>query len=231
MTTVVHTLRLKISNAVLILGDRPVLVDSGAPGDLPRLERQLAAHGVRLDDLAAIVHTHGHADHVGTTAALINRYAEKHDAPMPVVMHTADAALAAAGKNTKLKPTSPFAYVIRLFTNPPFDSFQPNTEVAQSMRLDEFGVGGTVMSYPGHTPGSVAVILDNGEAVVGDLFRGGFMGGAIAPKVPKQHYFADDRARVADSIRELLHHDISIFHVGHGGPIPGTALRSKWTYS
>jgi hydroxyacylglutathione hydrolase len=228
MSTSVHTLRLKVSNAVLILGDRPILIDSGSPGDLPALERRLAEHRVQISDLAAIIHTHGHADHVGTTAALAERSAAARDDALPIVLHSGDAAMAASGKNTRLKPTSPFAYVIRLFTNPPFDPFVPTTALTDSMRLDAFGVGGSVMAFPGHTPGSVVVLLDSGEAVVGDLFRGGFMGGALAPRIPKQHYFADDRAMVADSIRELLRHDISIFHVGHGGPIPGSALQRKW---
>jgi hydroxyacylglutathione hydrolase len=185
MTTRVHTLRLKVSNAVLVLGDGPILIDSGAPGDLPVLERRLAEHRVRIDDLAAVIHTHGHADHVGTTAALAKRRAVTTDCALPIVMHAGDVAMAASGKNTLLKPTSPFAYVIRLFTNPPFDPFSPTTTTSESLRLDAFGVGATVTPYPGHTPGSVVVLLDSGEAVVGDLFRGGFMGGALAPRIPK----------------------------------------------
>jgi hydroxyacylglutathione hydrolase len=228
MTVSVHTIRLKLSNVTLVLGDRPILIDSGSPGEAPRIQKALAEYGVALGDLAAIVHTHGHADHVGSTHALTVAANTGRDTPLPVLLHGGDVATAAQGRNNTLHPTSPFAYVIRLFTNPPFEPFTPTITVDDRVRLDDYGVPGTILALPGHTEGSVVVVLDSGEAVVGDLFRGGFMGGALAPRIPKPHYFADNRDQVAQSIRSLLDHDISTFHVGHGGPIPGAKVRTKW---
>jgi hydroxyacylglutathione hydrolase len=228
MTISVHTIRLKLSNVTLVLGDRPILIDSGSPGEAPRIQKALAEHGVAVSDLAAIVHTHGHADHVGSTHALTVAANKGRETPLPVLLHGGDVATAAQGHNNTLHPTSPFAYVIRLFTNPPFEPFAPTIAVNDRIRLDNYGVPGTILPLPGHTEGSVVVVLDSGEAVVGDLFRGGFMGGALAPRIPKPHYFADNRNQVAQSIRSLLDHDISTFHVGHGGPIPGVKVRTKW---
>jgi hypothetical protein len=58
-------LRLSISNAYLLLGDRPVLVDTGRPGVEQRLLDSLDQHGIAPAGLALVVLTHGHTDHAG----------------------------------------------------------------------------------------------------------------------------------------------------------------------
>jgi len=58
VTTRVVPLRRQISNAFLLLGERPVLVDAGAPGDTEPLLEQLRGHGVTPDELALLVLTH-----------------------------------------------------------------------------------------------------------------------------------------------------------------------------
>src|SRR5438874_9943320 len=66
---------------ILILGNPagPILVDTGARdpeimqrlgmqghvGEDMRLETALAAHGVAIEDVAAVLHTHCHIDHAG----------------------------------------------------------------------------------------------------------------------------------------------------------------------
>ena len=57
-----------ISNCYLLLGERPVLVDTGAPGDLKRILAALRAQAVEPTQLALIVLTHGHSDHAGCAA-------------------------------------------------------------------------------------------------------------------------------------------------------------------
>lgn len=44
---------------------RPVVVDLGMPSQVPEVAAALRAQGAELEDLAAAVATHGHADHVG----------------------------------------------------------------------------------------------------------------------------------------------------------------------
>lgn len=45
-----------------------VLVDTGKPGDMPRLAHALASAGASFTDVTHIIHTHGHSDHCGSTA-------------------------------------------------------------------------------------------------------------------------------------------------------------------
>lgn len=63
------------SNAYLIEGDPPVLVDCGVKSSRAtgELEAGLGKHGVRLEDLGAILLSHPHYDHAGAAAAIARR--------------------------------------------------------------------------------------------------------------------------------------------------------------
>lgn len=53
------------ANVVLLLGDAPILVDSGFGSDTTALIHWLESQGVVPDQLALVVNTHYHSDHVG----------------------------------------------------------------------------------------------------------------------------------------------------------------------
>ena len=77
-----------ISNCYLLLGERPVLVDTGAPGDLQRILHALKIHRIELNQIALILLTHGHSDHAGGAAELRRRSGAK------IALHSGDAVLA-----------------------------------------------------------------------------------------------------------------------------------------
>src|SRR5690349_20702518 len=66
---------------ILSEGDAITLVDTGYPGDRERLVASLAAVGRRPEDLAAILVTHAHVDHIGSAEHLGSTYG------VPVLMH------------------------------------------------------------------------------------------------------------------------------------------------
>jgi len=63
------------SNAYLLEGDPPVLVDCGVKSSRAtgELEAGLGEHGVRLEDLGAILLSHPHYDHAGAAAQIARR--------------------------------------------------------------------------------------------------------------------------------------------------------------
>jgi glyoxylase-like metal-dependent hydrolase (beta-lactamase superfamily II) len=81
--------------------------------------------------------------------------------------------------------------------------------------LDEYGLAGRVISTPGHTPGSVSVLLDSGEAIVGDMVIGDFFWLLRRPGPP---LIAWDLERNWESARRFLGLSPRIVYVGHGGP-------------
>jgi glyoxylase-like metal-dependent hydrolase (beta-lactamase superfamily II) len=205
-------IRLKNSNAYLIKGSKPILVDTGSPDELPSILRVLEKHHVKPADLSLILHTHGHNDHCGNT------YELKQLSQAAIAIHKADADMLSRGMNEPLIATSLMAKFIRPFVNKPFKGVDANILLEREMDLSIYGVQGRLVFTPGHTSGSISVIVED-EAIVGDIMMGGYLGGIVRPHHPGYHYFADNLAGVRASIEKVLAFSLTKIHVGHGGPL------------
>jgi glyoxylase-like metal-dependent hydrolase (beta-lactamase superfamily II) len=224
--TAVHPIRLRFSNAYLLVGDhRPVLIDTGSRGDARGIQAACAAAGVELRDLALILHTHVHSDHFGNTAGLAAV------AKCSVSYHPKDAILAEQGHNGRLQGVGMRGRILsRLFSNLPFQSRGADLEASEGLRLDEFGVPATILHTPGHTAGSISVLMDSGDAIVGDILMGGYAGGALSPSRPNFHYFADNLSLAMESLDRVLRVSSGRLFVGHGGPLAHEAVL-RWRAS
>jgi hydroxyacylglutathione hydrolase len=212
VTVRVVPLPLSISNAYLLVGDRPVLVDAGKPGEEEKLLDSLHQHGIAPSDLALVALTHGHTDHTGAVNAVSR-------AGVPIAIGAADAGLLERGVNEQLPITGSAGRVLRPFiTRMTFAGASPQVLVREPLRLDPYGVRAAMVPVPGHTAGSCVVLLDDGDAIVGDLVRGGFAFARIRPHHPVRHFFAEDVAGVRRGLDLVLEHDPQQLYVGHGGP-------------
>ena len=146
---------LRLSNAYLIKTRTPILIDTGTYGDMPELERQLIDNGVGVRDLRLVIVTHAHADHAGLASELRQRTGAK------IVLGAGDVDQAGRGKNDDLKPTSFFAGLIKPTIPSNFPEFTPDAPVSEPLDLAPWGIQGKVVQMPGHTPGSVVVVLAN----------------------------------------------------------------------
>jgi hydroxyacylglutathione hydrolase len=213
-------LHLRISQAFLVLGDRPILVDTGGPSDAETILKRLAEQCVRVEDLALILHTHGHQDHCGSTAVLRARTSA------PAAIHSLDAFMARQGHNGPLRFPSLLARLIVRLVDRPFPPFEPDILLAEEASLAAFGVDGRIVFTPGHTAGSISLVLGSGEAIVGDLLVGGYLGGVVRPGQPGYPYAADDLDVLRASVQKVLDLRPSKLFVGHGGPLePGRVQR------
>ncbi len=215
-----HILRLPLSNVYLLTGEHPMLVDSGGPADVVRILDFLQEHEIAPANLGLILVTHGHWDHAGGAAQL--RAVTK----APIAIHRADAGLVRRGSNGPTRPTCLTGCLVRTFINRGYPPFEPDILIDREIDLHEFGVMARLIFTPGHTPGSISVLTEAKEAIVGDLLMGGWFGGKLFPTRPGLHYFADDVAQIRASVRKLLELGPSVVHPGHGGPLdPQAVLR------
>jgi hydroxyacylglutathione hydrolase len=212
VTVRVVPLPLSISNAYLLLGERPVLVDAGRPGEEEKLVDSLHQHGIAPSDLSLVVLTHGHTDHAGSVNAVSG-------AGAPIAIGADDAGLLERGVNERLPITGFPGRILRpVITRMTFAGASPQVLIRKPLRLDPYGIGATMVPVPGHTAGSCVVLLDDGDAIVGDLVRGGFAFARIRPRRPVRHFFAEDVAGVRRGLDLVLEHDPRDLYVGHGGP-------------
>jgi glyoxylase-like metal-dependent hydrolase (beta-lactamase superfamily II) len=89
--------------------------------------------------------------------------------------------------------------------------------------LDDHGVDARIISTPGHTPGSVSVLLDQGDLIAGDMLTGGFLG--LLQYRPSNPPFHDDPELALDSLQAALNLGPHTLHIGHGGPMAAARVQ------
>ena len=211
-------------NSFILVGERPVLVDSGVPGRAPRILAALAGAGFAPGDVSLILITHRHVDHIGGAAAL------RRATGAPVAVHALDAQWLARGDGG---PRPPTGWGARLFEwtgipGRPAEPCEPDLVIDRDFPLDLYGVPGGVVSHtPGHTAGSVSVVLPGGDVLAGDLAIGGVLvlGGLARLGHARKPPYEDDPALVRQSLTRLLDGGASRFYVGHGGPLTAAAVQ------
>jgi hydroxyacylglutathione hydrolase len=211
-------------NAFLLKADKgAILIDTGLPNALGKIKTSLAGLGMGLKDLRLIIVTHGHIDHAGSAKAVADA------SGAPVLVHALDLPYC-QGVAPILRPSGPFGRLFQMTgaIEMPFASFEPDILVSDAGPFDlaRFGVAGQVVLTPGHTPGSVSVLLENGDVFAGDLLASGILLGGIALKGrPKSPPFEEDPKAAAASLTDLLNRGAKRFFLGHGGPLGPAAIR------
>lgn len=216
MNTKCIKIPLRQANAYAILQKKTVLVDTGLPGSWPRIKRVLTRHNVDLKSISLIVVTHAHEDHIGALK-------EIHDAlGVPVMMHAEAVKCYSAGKQAPVVPSNRFGRIFLRLCNTTIshDPLPIAHVITEEMSLEEFGVAAAVMPTPGHTPGSLSIVLPDNTALIGDLLMGSF----VFPRKPNKPFFATDMQAVKASCEELLARGIERFYPGHGGPFSAQAV-------
>lgn len=206
---------LRLSNVFLIRTRRAVLVDSGTIGDMDDLDAALAERGVSTSSVGLVIVTHGHADHAGL-AADIQKLAHAK-----IMLGIGDLSLAAAGHNDDLKPTGFTGAALKPFITSEYPELAADILVRPNEAIDlaPWGIAGKVIEMPGHTPGSIVVLLADHTAFVGDMIAGGALGGLLFPHSPGEHLYQGDPAQNRKNIQTLLDLGVETFYLGHGGPV------------
>ncbi|WP_292518533.1 MBL fold metallo-hydrolase [Methanoculleus sp.] len=213
---------LSLTTAFIVRDHRgALLVDTGNAGDETAILAAMERAGIRPDEVTLILVTHGHPDHCGSADALRARTG------VPVAVHAADAGLMHLGFNGLRFPAGTILRLLGIAGGRTgvFDScgVEPDIIIEGARDLAAFGVRGMAIPTPGHTPGSVSVLVAGGTAIVGDLLSALLPGGR--PRLPLG---TDDPPTARRSIRGLLALGVERIYAAHGGPWSGEEVSRRF---
>lgn len=215
-------IRFSIVNAYLIPAQAGyVLIDTGDPGLTFLLFQALTRNGISPRQIKLIILTHTHFDHIGGLWAI------QAQSGAPVMVHQAEAAVLAAGRVIIPPGVTPLTrmlsllgqWVSRRFHFPGYQAEHIIT--TEELSLHDFGLAGRILHTPGHSPGSISILLDNGDAFTGDLCPNLFPRNFWSYFPP----YADDVTTVYRSWDKLLSAPIKTLYPGHGQPFVVEMLR------
>jgi glyoxylase-like metal-dependent hydrolase (beta-lactamase superfamily II) len=187
------------------------LVDSAAPGMFGWLVKSLRKVGIAPEQLAGVIVTHFHIDHVGTAMALqkcgVPVYAL--EAEVPILMgHVPHSGYGGIGGKIILTAEQ------IIFGKPSFSGVH-SLEVGQRI----FGSTWRVVAAPGHTPGSLALFNEE----TGDLLSGDTLVSDFGFPRANCSLFTANCDELVESALNLMALDPKCIHPGHGKPLPFSA--------
>ncbi|WP_242929080.1 MBL fold metallo-hydrolase [Pontibacter vulgaris] len=212
-------------NCFLIKGEKKhILVDAGLPGSEKTILKQLQKLGIKKEDIDLLIITHGHIDHFGSAKAL------KDELKIPVLMHELDSRALETGKSLRetLKPNKIYWNILkRKLLRDKAIPCTPDIILKgdEEFNLTEWGINGKIAHTPGHTPGTLSIVMDSGDAIIMDLASSGILLGGIAFHSRMKHPpFHDDLEQVKASINRVLSMNTNRFYLGHGHPVTRESL-------
>ena len=221
MKTDIHRLSFGMCNCYLIKEEGLMLVDTGFPNQGEKLLKELKALSLEPQDISLIFLTHGHNDHIASVNEIkkltggkvaINKrekeWVEQALKPLPP-------GIGLWGKilGMMLKMASSQMH----FPGTPVDLVLEDEDFS----LEPYGIHGKIMYTPGHSSGSMSLLLDTGDAFVGDLVMNG-LPMRIGCGMPT---FAEDTDAVKKSWRLLLDSGAKQIYCAHGKSFGADKLR------
>lgn len=219
--TRIHPIALGFDTCYVLESDGVIVVDGGQPRRGRAFVRGMERAGIAPRNVGLILLTHAHWDHMGSASEL------RDITGAPLAVHEREARWVEDGDPPLPPGATPWGrafMAVHRLVMPLIDI--PSAVVDRRLgddvtSLSEFGIPGLVVPTPGHSPGSISVLLETGEAFVGDLAMNR-LPLTLGPGLP---IFADDLHEVRRSWGRLLELPVTKVFPAHGRPFPVDRIR------
>lgn len=196
-----------------------VLIDCGHFNRQNHLQSVLVAHEQDIRDIRYIIVTHTHHDHVGSLAAI------KRISGAKVFVHKEEAMFLRRGRTPLPKGTVLWTKMLvrigAIARIGRYPAVEPDFVMSEELQLNEFDYRIQIIATPGHTAGSVTIIVDDRIAFVGDTMFN-IQHETVYPP------FANDAAALLSSWNRLLKTSCRTFFPGHGRAIGREKLEHSY---
>jgi hydroxyacylglutathione hydrolase len=212
MSVNIYSKRVGVNYCYVIKSDGCIMVDTGPPQSGQAIEKWLRTIPIHPQEIQLIILTHGHADHVGSVLSVRNFTGAR------VALHENDRYMLENGQVVWPSAASTWGHAARYLFKPLAPLFRftgSKVDVIigdEGLSLKEYGIPGKVIYTPGHTLGSVSVLLKTGDAFVGCMTHNRFPF-RLRPGLP---IFAEDLSKLRDSWELLLNEGAKTIHPAHG---------------
>ncbi len=177
------------------------------PNQRSTIETKLRNAGCHSENLKLIILIHGDIDHCGNAAYFRQKFGTK------IAMHHADLGMVERGDMfwNRRKPNIFIKIIFSLlFRLDRSDRFKPDLYLKDGDTLAEYGLDARILELPGHSKGSIGVLLANKNLFCGDL-----LGNIDKPKLWS---IIDDPSAASASVEKLKNSGINTVYPGHGKP-------------
>ena len=205
------------SNVFLVSNEKKrIIVDASVKRLRKKMFRRLEQLSVSTVDYLMLTHTH--FDHVGNAQSIKDAFSAK------VIVHQNEAQFLQNGFNVIPKGTNWFtSHVVRFLGNvfAPLTNFKPckpDMLIDSAYSFNEIGFNAYIIHTPGHSSGSISLIVDNEIAIVGDAMFGIFPNSVFPP-------FADNVPEMIKSWNKLLETNCKFYLPAHGKAVSRMLLQ------
>ena len=196
------------SNVFLLTnGVSHILIDSSIGNQWRKLQKRL--NQLNISHLDYLILTHTHFDHAGNARKIKEKYNAK------IIVSRSETSNLESGENLSPGGTNFIIRgLVRLieksgFLNLKTEPCSSDVLIESPFDLKKLSFNAFILPTPGHTIGSLSIIIDDEIAIVGDAMFGVFKGSIFPP-------FANDVPQMIKSWELLLATKCSLFLPSHG---------------
>lgn len=207
-----NIIQVGVTNCYLLKSDwSNILIDTGYKGKEKIILDFLEKNEILPETIKLIILTHAHYDHIGNASELKKLTGAK------ILLHKNDLPLLDSGI-TDSKSTKPLNFWGKILLSKvasidtKFNQIKPDIIIDSEFDLKKYGFNGRIINTPGHSKGSISVILDSGDAFIGDLAMNGLplRIGAGEP------IFGEDIDEIYQSWEKLIGNKVKKLYPSHG---------------
>jgi hydroxyacylglutathione hydrolase len=221
MAASIHSIKLGLDQCYVVKDQGVILIDAGAHNKEKQFKKGLAKIGVQPEEIQMVLMTHGHFDHIGGAREI------KAITGAKIAIHVSEKEWLEKG----LKPMPPGVSAWGRFMCQAITIFLPLVKIPaaevdivlgnEDLSLAQYGIAGKAIHTPGHSPGSISVLLESGEAFVGDMA----MNALPLRWGPGLPIFAEDMTTLKNSWQKLLDRGAKTIYPAHGNPFSVGVIR------
>jgi glyoxylase-like metal-dependent hydrolase (beta-lactamase superfamily II) len=213
-----------MTNVYLLKGKKGyLLIDAGQ--NFAKVDKQIKKNNISWNDIKFIMITHHHSDHVNALGQILGRTHAK------IIIHNYEVRPLETGLLDR--KTFPLNRRVKLLMGmislniPKKISLRTKDVILESDSdfLRNYGINGTILETPGHTLGSLSLLMDNGNAYIGDAAMNfmKFLG------LRKRPMIAEDYEKVFESWGKLLNSGAKELYPSHGASFSAEELSKRLT--